>query len=133
MFSLRRREIFSVFVTETTIAVFSRQKKMPVFQSQDFIDFSTGTLDEKIDFMYELLDRQRDAAPFTLENSDNLTKEKRIFLQFIIVICNKNFVVVLVTFIENRFFSGIDFLTFYSRKLDEQLDENIEIIFLVHD
>ena len=62
MFSLRRREIFSVFVTETTIAVFSRQKKMPVFQSQDFIGFSTLTLDEKIDFMYELLDRQRDVV-----------------------------------------------------------------------
>ena len=133
MFSLRRREIFSVFVIETTVVFFNRQKKMPVFQSQDFIDFSTLTLDEKIDFMYELLDRQRDAAPFTLENSDNLTKEKRIFLQFIIVICNTNFAVVLVNFIENRVYSDIDFLTFYSRKLDEQLDENIEIIFLVHD
>ena len=62
VFSLRRREIFSVFVIETTAAFFNRQKKMPVFQSQDFIDFSTGTLDEKIDFMYELLDRQRDVV-----------------------------------------------------------------------
>ena len=74
MFSLRRREIFSVFVIETTVALFSRQKKIPVFQGQDFIDFSTGTLDEKIDFMYELLDRQKDVARFTLEISDNLTK-----------------------------------------------------------
>ena len=133
VFSLRRREIFSVFVIETTVALFSRQKKMPIFQSQNFNDFSTGTLDEKIDFMYELLDRQRDVARFTLENLDNLTKEKIIFLQFIIVICNTNFAVVLVNFIENRVYSDIDFLTFYSRKLDEQLDDNIEINFLVHD
>ena len=133
MFSLRRREIFSVFVIETTVAFFNRQKKMPVFQSQDFIDFSTLTLDEKIDFMYELLDRQRDVARFTLEKSDNLTKEKRISLQFITVIFNTNFAAVLVNFIENRVYSDIDFLTFYSRKLDEQLDENIEINFLVLD
>ena len=39
----------------------------------------------------------------------------------------------LVDFIEHRVYSDIDFLTFYSRKLDEQLDENIEINFLVHD
>ena len=83
--------------------------------------------------MYELLDRQRDVARFTLENSDNLTEQKIIFLQFTIVICNINFPVVLVDFIENRVYSDIDFLTFYSRKLDEQLDENIEINFLVHD
>ena len=133
MFSLRRREIFSVFVIETTVTFFNRQKKMPVFQSQDFIDFSTLTLDEKIDFMYELLDRQRDVARFTLENSDNLTEQKIIFLQFIIVICNINFPVVLADFIKNRVYLDIDFLTFYSRKLDEQLDENIEINFLVLD
>lgn len=83
--------------------------------------------------MYELLDRQRDVARFTLENSDNLTEQKIIFLQFIIVICNINFPVVLVDFIEHRVYSDIDFLTFYSRKLDEQLDENIDINFLVLD
>ena len=110
MFSLRRREIFSVFVIETTVAFFNRQNRLHVW-----------------------IVRQTKRRSFTLENSDNLTKEKRIFLQFIIVICNTNFAVVLVNFIENRVYSDIDFLTFYSRNLDEELDENIEINFLVLD
>ena len=130
VFSLRRREIFSVFVIETTVAFFNRQKKMPIFQR--FYWFFNLNFRWK-NRLHVWIVRQTKRRSFTLENSDNLTKEKRIFLQFIIVICNTNFAVVLVNFIENRVYSDIDFLTFYSRKLDEELDENIEINFLVLD
>ena len=130
VFSLRRREIFSVFVIETTVAFFNRQKKMPIFQR--FYWFFNLNFRWK-NRLHVWIVRQTKRRSFTLENSDNLKKEKRIFLQFIIVICNTNFAVVLVNFIENRVYSDIDFLTFYSRKLDEELDENIEINFLVLD
>ena len=69
-------------------------EKMPAIQYQEFIDFSNAILDEKNDFTYELLDRQRDLAQFTLENS-----------------------------LENRTYSDGDFLACYARKLDEQIDE----------
>ena len=69
-------------------------EKMPAIQYQEFIDFSNAILDEKNDFIYELLDRQRDLAQFTLENS-----------------------------LENRTYSDGDFLACYARKLDEQIDE----------
>lgn len=68
---------------------------MPVLQSQDFIDFSNATLDDKIDIVFELLDKQRNLARLSCENIE-LSLEVRTLLQFIIVICNTNFAVVLV-------------------------------------
>lgn len=34
-------------------------EKMPAIQDQEFIDFSNAILDEKNDFIYELLDTQK--------------------------------------------------------------------------
>ena len=43
---------------------------MSALQSHDIIDFSNSTLDEKIDVVFELLDKQRDLAHFTCENAN---------------------------------------------------------------
>lgn len=103
---------------------------MPALQTDDIIDFSNSTLDEKIDVVFELLDRQRDLAHFTCENA-NISSDARTFLLFIIVICNTNFAVVLVNSLENRLYSYAEFLLLYSRKLDEYIEEKIEVDFLV--
>ena len=41
---------------------------MPVVQTQNTIDFSNSTLDEKIDTIYKLLDKQRELVSFNCEN-----------------------------------------------------------------
>ena len=104
---------------------------MPVLQSQDFIDFSNATLDEKIDLVYELLDKQRELAQLTLENGI-FSSEVEMLLKFIIVICNTNFAVMLLRSIENKVYAAPKFLFPYSRKPDEDIEENMEIDFLVH-
>ena len=71
-------------------------KKMPVVQTQNTIDFSKSTLDEKIDTIYKLLDTKIELVSFSCENV-NITS-----LQFVISICNTNFAV--VTSIENKLY-----------------------------
>ena len=105
---------------------------MPVLQSQDFVDFSNATLDDKIDIIFELLDKQRNLARLSYENTE-LPLEVRTLLQFIIVICNTNLAVVLVNSKENRLYLDVEFLELYPRKLHEQISENMEVDFLVHD
>ena len=105
---------------------------MPVLQSQDFIDFSNATLDKKIDLVYELLNKQRELARLTLENG-NFSSEVEMLSKFIIVICNTNFTVMLLRSIENKVYTAPKFLFLYSRKLDEHIDENMEIDFLIPD
>ena len=104
--------------------------KMPVIQDQENVDFSNASLDEKVDFVYDLLSRQRLLVQFTLEYSNSLTEERAVFLKFIIIVCNTNFAVVLVNAVENKTYSDADFSAIYARKLDEQLDE-IDIDFYV--
>lgn len=67
---------------------------MPVIQDQEFIDLCNACLDEKIDFAYELLYKQRSLVRYTLETFNSLTEELVGFLKFIIVVCNTNFAVV---------------------------------------
>lgn len=76
-------------------------KKMPVVQTQNTIDFSKSTLDEKIDTIYKLLDTKIELVSFSCENV-NITSDLRTFLQFVISICNTNFAV--VTSIENKLY-----------------------------
>ena len=98
--------------------------KMPVIQHQETVIFSNASLDEKVDFVYDLLPRQRLIVQFTLEYSGSLTEERAVFFKFVIAVCNTNFAVALVNAIENRIYSDISFLAIYARKLDEQLEES---------
>lgn len=74
---------------------------MPAVQTQNTIDFSNSTLDEKIDTIYKLLDKKIELVSFSCENV-NITCDLRTFLQFVISIFNTNLAV--VTSIENKLY-----------------------------
>lgn len=101
---------------------------MPVLQSQDFIDFSNATLDEKIDLVYELLDKQRELARLTLENG-NFSSEVETLLKFIIVICNTNFAVMLLRSIENKIYTAPEIFFFIRENLTNILKRTWRLIF----
>ena len=101
---------------------------MPVLQSQDFIDFSNATLDEKIDLVYELLDKQRELARLTLANG-NFSSEVETLLKFIIVICNTNFAVMLLHSIENKIYTAPEFFFFIRENLTNILKRTWRLIF----
>ena len=101
---------------------------MPVLQSQDFIDFSNATLDEKIDLVYELLDKQRELARLTLENG-NFSSEVETLLKFIIVICNTNFAVMLLRSIENKIYTAPKIFFFIRENLTNRLKRTWRLIF----
>ena len=101
---------------------------MPVLQSQDFIDFSNATLDEKIDLVYELLDKERELARLTLENG-NFSSEVETLLKFIIVICNTNFAVMLLRSIENKIYTAPEFFFFIRENLTNILKRTWRLIF----
>ena len=104
---------------------------MPVIQEQEFIDFSNATLDEKVQFIFDLLNRQTNIARYTLEHGNLLNEQVRIYLRFIIVVCNTNFTAAMTSSLENKTYSYADFLSLYSVKLDEQIDE-LDTDFYVH-
>lgn len=101
---------------------------MPVLQSQDFIDFSNATLDEKIDLVYELLDKQRELARLTLENG-NFSSEVETLLKFIIVVCNTNFAVMLLRSIENKIYTALEIFFFIRENLTNILKRTWRLIF----
>lgn len=101
---------------------------MPVLQSQDFIDFSNATLDEKIDLVYELLDKQRELARLTLENG-NFSSEVETLLKFIIVIYNTNFAVMLLRSIENKIYTAPEIFFFIRENLTNILKRTWRLIF----
>lgn len=101
---------------------------MPVLQSQDFIDFSNATLDEKIDLVYELLDKERELARLTLENG-NFSSEVETLLKFIIVICNTNFAVMLLRSIENKIYTAPEIFFFIRENLTNILKRTWRLIF----
>ena len=101
---------------------------MRVLQSQDFIDFSNATLHEKIDLVYELLDKQRELARLTLANG-NFSSEVETLLKFIIVICNTNFAVMLLHSIENKIYTAPEFFFFIRENLTNILKRTWRLIF----
>ena len=101
---------------------------MPVLQSQDFIDFSNATLDEKIDLVYELLDKERELARLTLENG-NFSSEVETLLKFIIVIYNTNFAVMLLRSIENKIYTAPEIFFFIRENLTNILKRTWRLIF----
>ena len=106
-------------------------EKMPVVQRWDsIIDFNNASVDEKFEFVYDLLIRQRNSALNTLEH-ENLSDRVKVCLIFVILICSTNFCVVLVSATNEETYSYADFLHLYSIKLKEQFDE-LDIDFYVH-
>ena len=101
---------------------------MRVLQSQDFIDFSNATLHEKIDLVYELLDKQRELARLTLANG-NFSSEVETLLKFIIVICNTNFAVMLLRSIENKIYTAPEIFFFIRENLTNILKRTWRLIF----
>ena len=87
---------------------------MRVLQSQDFIDFSNATLHEKIDLVYELLDKQRELARLTLANG-NFSSEVETLLKFIIVICNTNFAVCCYILLRTKFIQLPNFFSLFEK------------------
>ena len=110
---------------------FVANKKMPIVQSQETIDFTTATTDEKVDKVFELIQKQRELAVFTLVEGPNLSSNYRKFLLLIVLMTNTNFAVVLASSIENKLYSIDEFINFYLTKLKEHLDESTVIDFLV--
>ena len=104
---------------------------MPVIQDQEFIDLCNACLDEKIDFAYELLYKQRSLVRYTLETFNSL----RVSRVFKIYNCCLQYKLCCggVNSLENRTYSVDVFLALYSTKLDERIDENLDIDFLVND
>ena len=60
--------------------------------------------DEKVDNVFELIQKQRELAVFILVECPNLSSDYRKFLLLIVVMSNTNFAVVPATFIENKLY-----------------------------
>ena len=93
---------------------------MPAVRTNNCIDFITATQDKK-----------KKKSLWSDYNSIFNWPNVRVSLQFGIVICNTNFSEILFKSVENKHYSMEEFLSFYSKKLDDYIIENIEIDFLV--
>lgn len=105
---LLRLEITKVFFDVVVAFSFFTTKTMPVLQSQDFIDFSNATLDEKIDVVFELLEKQRDLARLMSENVE-LPLEVRTLCMFIVVIAIRTSPLRWLTLLKTNFTRMLNF------------------------
>ena len=64
--------------------------KMPIIQTENYVNFLTAEPKEKLDFVLDLLDNQRELIISTLQNV-NLNQRFRVLFQFVMVICNCSF------------------------------------------
>ena len=105
---------------------------MPIIRTENIIDFTSCKVQEKMEIVFELLEKQKKLAAFTSE-SLNLTPSVNSYLQFVIAICNATFSAIIFHSFENKTYTFEELLSFYSKKLDEYIIENVETDFLVLD
>ena len=103
---------------------------MPVIKTKNYINFLTAKPEEKLDYVLELIDKQKELTSFTIQNVD-LKPNVRVYLEFVIVICNDTFCKILFNSIKNEICTMEDFLALYSKKLDQYIIENMEIDFMI--
>ena len=63
---------------------------MPITRTENIIGFSDSSTQGRIDFVFELAERQRELARFTLENTD-MTESVRTYLQCVLAISSSNY------------------------------------------
>ena len=105
---------------------------MPFIVPSNYIDFTNNNSNEKSEFIFDLLNRQRNAAKITLEHGLNLTQQVKWALVFIIVASNTNFGVALASSIENNMYTYTEFFPLYRTILEQQMDEAV-IDFFIHE
>ena len=103
---------------------------MLVIKTKNYINFLTAKPEEKLDYVLELIDKQKELTSFTIQNVD-LKPNVRVYLEFVIVICNDTFCKILFNSIKNEICTMEDFLALYSKKLDQYIIENMEIDFMI--
>ena len=103
---------------------------MLVIKTKNYINFLTAKPEEKLDCVLELIDKQKELTSFTIQNVD-LKTNVRVYLEFVIVICNDTFCKILFNSIKNEICTMEDFLALYSKKLDQYIIENMEIDFMI--
>ena len=92
------------------------------------IDFTTATTEKKKEIIVELFQKQKELASFKCNNFI-LDPSVRIYLMFIITVCNTDFSEFLFDSIENKYYAMEDFTSFLAKKLNDYMCQNIGIEF----
>lgn len=101
---------------------------MPVLRSDANIHFTTAAMEEKKDIIEELLQKQKELAAFTCQKFI-LEPSIRIYLRFIVTVCNSNFSGCLFNHIENKNYETEEFTSLFAEKLDNYMCKNLGIDF----
>lgn len=104
-------------------------EKMPIIQTENYVNVLSAEPKEKLHFVLDLLDNQREPITSTLQNV-NLNQRFRVLLRFVMVICNDTFCRYLLNSIKNEIYTLQEFVLIYIEVLDKYVIENVEVDFL---
>ena len=102
---------------------------MPIIQTENYVNVLSAEPKEKLHFVLDLLDNQREPITSTLQNV-NLNQRFWVLLRFVMVICNDTFCRYLLNSIKNEIYTLQEFVLIYIEVLDKYVIENVEVDFL---